>query len=132
MKFLLDTDVVSNSIRNPGGRVASRIVTLGRSRIGISVIVAAELRFWTMKRGSRSLATKVDELLSLFPVLPIEPPADEVYARIRAMLERAGTPIGGNDMLIAAHALTLDCTLVTGNEREFARVKGLTIENWLK
>jgi len=131
MKFMLDTDVVSDTIRNPGGRVASRIATLGRSRICVSLIVAAELRFWGVKRDSRLLTAKLKELLKNIPVLPIEPPADETYARIRAMLERAGTPIGGNDMLIAAHALTLDCTLVTGNEREFRRIPGLNVENWL-
>jgi tRNA(fMet)-specific endonuclease VapC len=131
MKFMLDTDAVSDGIRNPGGRVASRIATLGRSRIGVSIIVAAELRFWAVKRGSRQLAAKIDELLGAIPVLPIQPPADETYAKLRAMLERMGTPIGGNDMLIAAHALTLDCTLVTGNEREFRRIPGLTVENWL-
>ena len=131
MKFVLDTDSVSDGIRNPGGRVASRIATLGRSRTGVSIIVAAELRFWAVKRRSRLLATKIDELLGTIPVLPIQPPMDETYARLRTMLERMGTPIGGNDMLIAAHALTLDCTLVTGNEREFRRIPGLSVENWL-
>jgi tRNA(fMet)-specific endonuclease VapC len=131
MKFLLDTDVVSDSIRNPEGRAASRIATVGHSRIGISIIVAAELRFWAVRRGSETLSAQLEELLNRIPVLPMEPPADAAYANIRAMLERAGTPIGANDMLIAAHALTLDCILVTGNEREFRRISGLTIENWL-
>jgi tRNA(fMet)-specific endonuclease VapC len=108
------------------------MATLGPSRVGTSIIVAAELRFWAVKRDSSMLAAKLDQLLNEISVLPMEPPADEIYARLRAMLERAGTPIGGNDMLIAAHALTLDCTLVTGNEREFRRIPGLNLENWLR
>ena len=71
---MLDTDVVSDAIRNPGGRVASRIATLGGARVGVSIIVAAELRFWGVKRASRSLAAKIDELLNTIPVVPIEPP----------------------------------------------------------
>lgn len=59
-------------------------------------------------------------------------PADHVYGRIRADLQRRGQPIGSNDLLIAAHALALDCILVTDNEREFSRVPGLRVENWLR
>ena len=64
--------------------------------------------------------------------LPFDSPADEIYGSIRTQLELAGTPIGGNDLIIAAQAVTLDLTLVSDNEREFARVAGLRIENWLK
>jgi tRNA(fMet)-specific endonuclease VapC len=64
-------------------------------------------------------------------VIPLEPPADVRYGEVRAALEAAGTPIGGNDLLIAAQALALDLVLVTNNEREFARVGGLKLENWL-
>jgi tRNA(fMet)-specific endonuclease VapC len=65
-------------------------------------------------------------------ILPFEEPADEAYGQLRAKLEAAGTPIGGNDMLIAAHALSSDCCVVTDNEREFARISELTVLNWLR
>jgi tRNA(fMet)-specific endonuclease VapC len=74
----------------------------------------------------------LESILSVLPVLPLEPPADIKYGILRTQLERKGTPIGGNDMLIAAQALALGSVLVTANEREFARVKGLQIENWLR
>jgi tRNA(fMet)-specific endonuclease VapC len=64
--------------------------------------------------------------------LPFDSPADEYYGSIRARLETAGTPIGGNDLLIAAQALALDLTLVTGNDKEFSRIEGLRVENWLR
>jgi tRNA(fMet)-specific endonuclease VapC len=64
-------------------------------------------------------------------ILPLEAPADAAYGLLCAQLEAAGSPIGGNDMLIAAHALATDCTVVTANEREFGRVRGLRVENWL-
>lgn len=66
------------------------------------------------------------------PILPMEMPADEAYASVRLALEKIGKPIGTNDLLIAAHALALDATLVTDNESEFARIPGLKIENWLR
>jgi tRNA(fMet)-specific endonuclease VapC len=78
------------------------------------------------------MSRKVIALLDRLAVMPLEPPADLFYAEMRAALERAGTPIGHNDMLIAAHALAFNCTLVTNNEREFHRVKGLKAENWLR
>ena len=65
-------------------------------------------------------------------MLPFETPADAAYAELRTTLEQNGTPIGANDMLIAAHALALGLTLVTDNEREFSRVHGLSTENWLR
>jgi tRNA(fMet)-specific endonuclease VapC len=71
-------------------------------------------------------------VLSVIEILPLTPPADRLYGDIRASLERVGTPIGGNDLLIAAHALASDCILVTDNEREFSRVEGLVVENWLR
>jgi tRNA(fMet)-specific endonuclease VapC len=97
-----------------------------------SIIVAAELRFGALKRGSRALAARIESLLERIEVAPLLPPADSVYADLRASLEKNGKPIGANDMFIAAHALALGCTLVTDNVREFSRVKGLAVENWLR
>lgn len=69
--------------------------------------------------------------MAAMPILPLEAPADEYYGAIRHQLERAGTPIGPNDLLIAAHARALGLTLVTDNVREFTRVPQLSVENWL-
>lgn len=75
---------------------------------------------------------RVEQLLEAIEVLPPEPTADVHYGRIRAQLEKTGSPIGGNNLLIAAHALTVGAILVTDNAREFKRVKGLRVENWLR
>lgn len=80
--------------------------------------------------GSERLAERIDLILSRLPVLPLESPADVAYATIRTALERAGTPIGGNDLLIAAQGLALGLTIVTTDTREFARVEGLMVETW--
>jgi tRNA(fMet)-specific endonuclease VapC len=84
-----------------------------------------------MNKGSERLSLQVEAILSALSILPLEEPVDVRYAELRQGLERSGTPIGGNDMLITAHALALGLTLVTGNLREFARVPGLNVENWL-
>jgi tRNA(fMet)-specific endonuclease VapC len=103
----------------------------GEQTVATSVVVAAELRFGAMKRGSARLTAQLETVLGALEILPLEPPADLRYAELRLALERAGTPIGPNDMLIAAHALALDLALVTGNVREFARVPTLNAVNWL-
>lgn len=96
-----------------------------------SIVVAAELRFGVMKKGSDRLARQIDVILTALDVLPWDAPFDESYAQIRTNLEAGGQLIGANDMLIAAHAAGLDAVLVTDNTREFARVSGLRYENWL-
>lgn len=131
MGYLLDTNIVSALVRDPHGSVTDRIRTVGEARVCTSIVVAAELRFSAAKRGSPRLTRQLEIVLGVLDVLPFEAPADTVYGILRAELERAGKPIGGNDMLIAAHALALGHTVVTDNEREFARVAGLTCENWL-
>jgi tRNA(fMet)-specific endonuclease VapC len=94
--------------------------------------LVAELRYGATKKASPRLTTQMEAVLSALDTLPFESPGDEAYGLIRAQLEVARTPIGGNDMLIAAQAVTLDYTLVTDNESEFSRVSGLRIENWLR
>ena len=131
MRFLLDTNIVSELIRNPQGPVAARIGQVGEARVCTSVIVAAELRYGAAKRASPRLSDQVEAVLGALEVLAFEPPADAAYDDIRCRLERAGAPTGGNDLLVAAQAVALGFTLVTGNEREFARVEGLDCENWL-
>jgi tRNA(fMet)-specific endonuclease VapC len=132
MRYLLDKNVVSDLVRNPQGRVAERIRKVGESLVCTSIIVAAELRYGAAKKGSSRLMSQLDAVLTALEVLPFEAPADLHYGSLRSLLERAGKPIGANDLLIAAHALALDRTVVTDNEREFARVRGLRLENWLR
>ena len=131
MRYLLDTNVVSDLIRNPQGRVAEHIRRVGEAQVCTSIIVAAELRYGATKRGSPRLTTQLEAVLGALEVLPFEAPADAVYGLIRSRLEQAGKPIGGNDLLIAAQAIALGNTVVTDNEGEFARIDGLPRENWL-
>jgi len=131
MLYLLDTNIISDLIRNPQGKAAKRIAKVGEDKICTSIVVAAELRYGGAKSGSQRLARAVDELLSEIKVLPFDVPADVEYAAIRSKLEASGKPIGGNDLLIAAHASVLGATMVTGNVEEFTRVPGLKLENWL-
>ncbi len=130
-RYLLDTNIVSDLVRQPRGRVAGRLSREGEHSVCTSVVVAAELRYGAAKSGSPRLVRQVERVLAVMRVLPLEQPADEVYARIRCDLQRRGLPIGPNDLLIAAHALAQGLVLVTGNDREFSRVPGLAVENWL-
>lgn len=132
MRYLLDTNVVSDLVRNPQGRVAERIRKVGEAQVCTSIIVAAELRYGATKKGSPRLTTQLEAVLGALDVLPIETPADAAYGLIRTRLEQAGRPIGGNDLLIAAQAIALGYTIVTDNEGEFARIDGLPQENWLR
>ena len=133
--WLLDTCTLSDAIRNPQGRVAERLKALSAShpeQLVTSVIVQCELLFGANKVASNSLADKIDTLLQFIPPLPLDANVAAHYATLRAKLERAGTPIGPNDMLIAAHALAHNATLITDNEAKFRRVTGLRVENWLR
>jgi tRNA(fMet)-specific endonuclease VapC len=130
-QYLLDTNILSDLVRHPQGRVFQRIATVGENRICTSIIVACELRFGVAKSGSSRLVQQLERILEVLSVLPLEPPVDEHYAEIRTHLEQAGTPIGPNDLLIAAHALALNLTLVIANTREFERVPDLSLDNWL-
>ena len=132
MRYLLDTNVVSDLIRNPQGRVAEHIRKVGEAQVCTSIIVAADLRYGATKKGSPRLTAQLEAVLGVLDVLPFEAPADAVYGRIRTQLEQAGNPIGGNDLLIAAQAATLCYTIVTDNEGEFGHVDGLPRENWLR
>jgi len=129
-RYLLDTNVLSDIARNPLGAARIRLVQVGEGEVCTSIIVAAELRFGLEKRGSAPLRHAVEGVLKRMAVLPFDRPADEVYSKLRVLLEAKDEPIGANDLLIAAHAVATGCILVTDNEREFARVPGLTVENW--
>jgi len=129
--FLLDTNVISELVRHPHGRLADRIAAVSEQHVCTSIIVAAELRYGAVRKASVRLAAQLEAVLAAIDVLALEPPVDSVYGELRARLER-GQSIGANDLLIAAHALTLGHTVVTDNEREFSRIVDLRIENWLR
>jgi tRNA(fMet)-specific endonuclease VapC len=129
--YMLDTNIISDLIRNPQGQVARRIAKAGEDNICTSIIVAAELRYGSTKSGSKRLHKAVEDLLGEIKVLPLEVPADVEYGAIRSELEAVGMPIGSNDLLIAAHARAAGATIVTANADEFRRVRGLKVENWL-
>ena len=129
--YLLDTNMLSAIIKQPTGEVARHLLLLDASQVTTSIIVACELRFGAEKKNSLTLTQRVEQLLAIMTVYPLEPDADKYYGKIRADLESKGQLIGQNDLLIAAHALALDVILVTDNVREFARVPNLKLENWL-
>ena len=128
---MLDTNIISDLIRNPQGKAAKRVAKMGEDNICTSIIVAAELRYGCAKSGSTRLLKAVEDLLGEIEVLPLDVPADTDYGGIRSDLEAAGKPIGSNDLLIAAHAYAVGATIVTANSDEFKRIRGLNVENWL-
>ena len=130
LRYLLDTNAVSQLVSRPGGELAQRIAALEPGSVAISVIVAAELRYGVNRRGSARLTERLEAVLSAIDVLPLEEPADRHYGAIRNDLERVGRPISRNDLFIAAHARALGVTLVTNNIREFSRVPDLVVEDW--
>jgi tRNA(fMet)-specific endonuclease VapC len=130
-RYLLDTNIISDLIRNPQGRAAKRVAKVGEDNICTSIIVAAELRYGCARSGSKRLRKAVEDLLGEINVLPFDVPADAEYGAIRSELEAAGKPIGGNDLLIAAHAYAAGATIVTANADEFKRIRGLNVANWL-
>jgi tRNA(fMet)-specific endonuclease VapC len=132
VRFLLDTNIVSDLVRHPRGRIADRIAKVGEQHICTSIIVAAELRYGAAKKGSSQLTAQLEAVLGALDVLVLEAPVDTVYGELRARLEHAGQPMGANDLLIAAHAVALGHTVVTDNEREFSRIDNLQVENWLR
>ena len=130
-RYMLDTNIISDLIRNPQGKAAKRVAKVGEDNICTSIIVASELRYGCAKSGSERLRKAVEDLLGEIAVLPFDIPADTEYGGIRAALEAAGKPIGSNDLLIAAHAAATGATIVTANTDEFKRIRGLKVENWL-
>lgn len=130
--FLLDTNVISDLVRHPAGNSARRLRENADSYCCTSIVVACELRFGAEKAASDPLRLRIDQVLARLDVLPLDRPVDKHYGQLRSVLESRGTSIGPNDLLIAAHALAQDLTLVTDNVREFSRVDGLHVENWLR
>jgi len=131
--YLLDTNILSELIKQPAGVVSQKIASLDSDKMCCSsIIVACELRYGALKKDSPILTAKVNQLLDTITVLPLDSGVEFKYAELRLKLEKAGTIIGGNDLLIAAHALSTNLIVVTANEREFSRVPELSVENWMK
>lgn len=128
---MLDTNTVSAMVGPHRHRIAESVRRVGETAICLSIISAAELRYGVRKKGSPALAKEIDDILKAMTVVPMDAPADAVYGDVRHALTSTGQAIGPIDFLIAAHALTLDLTLVTANTREFSRVPNLRVENWL-
>ena len=130
-RYLLDTNIISDLLRNPKGEVTRKIKELGEENICTSIIVSSELRFGAIKKNSEQLSQRIDSILSALDIIAYDAPADVHYAAIRNYLEKNGMVIGPNDMLIAAQALAQDLIVVTANTGEFSRVPDLKVENWI-
>lgn len=128
--FLLDTNTCVYIIRQRPEAVYRRLSEAAAEGVAVSVITAFELEIGALRAQGRRYTDAVRRFLGELTVLPLDDVAREPYGRLRTALERRGEVIGAYDMLIAAHALALDATLVTNNEREFRRVKGLRVQNW--
>lgn len=126
----LDTNICSDILRRHPPAMLERFAGLDRRQLWLSAIVAAELRFGAVKLRSDRFTSAVEAWLAGFEVRPWPAQAGHHYAQIHSALERAGTPIGGMDLLIAAHAMAEDSVLITNNAREFLRVPGLAVEEW--
>jgi tRNA(fMet)-specific endonuclease VapC len=130
-RYLLDTNILSDLIRNPQGAVKACIARVGETTVCTNTVVSSELRFGALKKGSKKLTERVELVLFELDILALDDSVSRHYAMIRHHLQKNGQPIGYNDLFIAAHALALNLTLVTDNVREFSRVPELAMENWL-
>lgn len=132
MRFMLDTDSCIALIKRKPGTILRRLMSLSPGEAGISAITLAELRYGVAKSAQREKNTfALDEFLLPLEVADFDEPAAESYGMVRAALDKAGTPVGPLDTQIGAHALSLGATLVTHNSREFRRIPGLAVEDWL-
>lgn len=132
MKYLLDTNILSNITPASGGGIVARLEGLEEGAAFTSVFVASEMLYGAERRGSPKLKRRVVRLLASFEVKGVSDEFAAVFANLRLHLERAGRQIGPIDTLIAAHGLALDATVVTDNTRHFQHVPDLRIENWLR
>lgn len=130
--WMLDTNTLSALIRGSSPALVQRLAAAGEDAICTSIVVACEMRYGAQRKGSAALTARVEALLAEVTILPFDGEADQHYADIRCVLERAGTPIGSHDLLIAAHARSRGLVVVTHNVREFQRVPGLKVEDWLQ
>lgn len=132
---MLDTNIISDLMRNPKGKSNLRLQQFMAAqpdlKVCASLVADCEISFGLLCKPSKLLQQAYADLLRVIEIIPLDLSVSSYYAKIRTHLECLGTPIGPNDALIAAHALALHCTLVTGNDAEFRRVPGLRVESWL-
>jgi tRNA(fMet)-specific endonuclease VapC len=130
--YLLDTNIISDIAHNPAGPVAGKLEEVDPAEVMSSVVVAAEVWYGIENNPSYRSRERTKAFMETLNVLGMEPDVAKAYGRIRAELKRTGSELGPNDLLIAAHAISLGATLVTGDDRAFSRVPGLNVENWLR
>jgi tRNA(fMet)-specific endonuclease VapC len=132
MRYLLDTNIISDLMRNPAGKVGKRVAELDKKEIFTSILAIGEVRYGIEKRGSKKHAAALKSVLQLLTPEPFKAPADRHYATIRLTIEAMGLPVGQLDMLLGAQALASDAVFVTANEKHFRHMPGLMVENWLR
>lgn len=133
MDFMLDTNTCIYIIKRKPPNVIERFKKIGISQVGISSITLSELLYGVSKSSKpEQNQMALAQFVAPLEILPYGDDAAQYYGNLRAHLEKQGTPIGSLDMLIAAHALSIDCILVTNNEKEFNRIPSLKIDNWAK
>jgi tRNA(fMet)-specific endonuclease VapC len=131
MKYLLDTNICVYAMKRSPIKVFSRLRRCAIGDVGISAITYSELEFGVSNSSkSQQNRSLLNQFISPLEVVEYAPQVAPIYGQIRVDLKKKGRPIGPLDMLIAAHAMFLNCTLVTNNTREFSRVRGLRTENW--
>lgn len=132
VRYLLDTNICIYIAKHNPPAVRARFEQLSADALAMSVVTLGELQYGAEKSQARANALAVlQQLQSAIQVMPLTPTVGQHYGQIRSALERAGQPIGNNDLWIAAHARAEGLVLVTNNEREFRRVEGLAVENWV-
>ena len=118
-RFLHDSNIVSDLVSNPKGHAPDRVASIGEAAVATRVIVAAELSYGAARKASARLTIQLEQVLRALEVIVLDVPADRECGEVRTRPQAAVIPIGGNDLLVAAHSLVLDMTLVTDNVREF-------------
>ena len=131
MTYLLDTNICIYIINEQPAQVLQRLIQAGRDSLAISTVTVAELAFGVAKSTRADSRAKLENFLSKFPILDWDQEAAWVYGNVRKTLEAKGQRIGERDLLLACQALAMDATMVTNNTREFERVEGLRLENWV-
>ena len=131
MTYLLDTNICIYIINEHPAQVLQRVIQAGRESLAISTVTVAELAFGVAKSARPDSRAKLENFLSKFPIVDWDQNAAWVYGPVRKALEAKGQRIGERDLLLACQAIAMDATMVTNNAREFERVEGLRLENWV-
>lgn len=130
-RYLLDTNIISDLFRNPGGAIDRALRAREGQEIGTSLIVKGEILFGLKKNNNLRGIRHLELLLESIRVWPLEEPTEDRYAVLRTQMERSGDQVGANDLWIAAQALAIDA-IVVSDDRAFQRMPGLKVENWMR